>query len=371
MEILPLQSFEAIKLVQMLADKSMTNSYKIFWLRGIIDSAIEGKTVVNIEDNVIKMISEAWYPVTQYKLSLGKLDKIEEIIGEVLKRDPGAAIRNKDDLADTIKSFGAADFRSKINRLARYVTFRLLTPFYAEQLRGLSDHDKNRKIQELSQGDQDALYRISSKGTSLYINDRWATFIQKNRQVISGWSDHVLINYLQRRNPNVPAIPLKIFPPMKRDLSKAKRFWGLVQENVELMDIYTKRPMTSQHTLELGEISIDHFVPWSFVQHDLVWNLIPTFKRINSMKSNHVPNLNKYLDDFCIVQYKAVNCMINTGMHKYLEDYYTVDQKMVEMLTRRSNFEKKDFIAALKRTIEPQVQIATNQGFLEWEYIDD
>lgn len=38
------------------------------------------------------------------------------------------------------------------------------------------------------------------------------------------------------------------------------------------------------------EISIDHYVTWSFVLHDELWNLIPTFKNINSYKGNNIPN---------------------------------------------------------------------------------
>jgi HNH endonuclease len=36
--------------------------------------------------------------------------------------------------------------------------------------------------------------------------------------------------------------------------------------------------------------SIDHFLPWSFVAHDLLWNLTPVFGTTNSKKGDALPN---------------------------------------------------------------------------------
>ena len=36
------------------------------------------------------------------------------------------------------------------------------------------------------------------------------------------------------------------------------------------------------------DISIDHFVPWSYVANDEIWNLHPTTRSINSAKSNNL-----------------------------------------------------------------------------------
>ena len=43
-------------------------------------------------------------------------------------------------------------------------------------------------------------------------------------------------------------------------------------------EIYGKKPLDAKN------ISIDHFVPWSYVAHDELWNLTPTTRSINSTK---------------------------------------------------------------------------------------
>lgn len=52
-------------------------------------------------------------------------------------------------------------------------------------------------------------------------------------------------------------------------------------------------------------ISIDHFVPWSYVAHDELWNLTPTTRSINSSKSNNLPDWNRYFPILCKVERKG------------------------------------------------------------------
>jgi hypothetical protein len=43
------------------------------------------------------------------------------------------------------------------------------------------------------------------------------------------------------------------------------------------------------------DYDLDHFLPWSFVTHDLIWNLTPAPRSINIQKSAAVPKLALYL----------------------------------------------------------------------------
>ena len=53
------------------------------------------------------------------------------------------------------------------------------------------------------------------------------------------------------------------------------------------------------------DISIDHFVPWSYVAHDEFWNLSPTTRSINSSKSNNLPKWDIYFPKLSELQFKA------------------------------------------------------------------
>ena len=120
----------------------------------------------------------------------------------------------------------------------------------------------------------------------------------------------------------------------------------------------------------MGGLSIDQLIPWSFVSHDEFWNLCPTFKNINSSKSDGVPSLEKYLDRFCELHYMAINRLkADNTSDKILEDYQSIaTQDLMTVLAMKNQEVKKVLIeASIKKAIQPIHQIALNQGFGAWE----
>ena len=175
--------------------------------------------------------------------------------------------------------------------------------------------------------------------------------------IISGWYHYKLIFFLQKRNPNIPAIPFKLEAPQKRSLSNAKSFWSEIIKLKPISDIYTNRLIT------LDDLSIDHFIPWSFVLHDRLWNLVPTSKAVNSSKNDRLPQLELYLDKFCGLQYFALRIALGHNLSRKLLDDYT-DISRDNALSR--NIKKDTFIRNLKESLIPLYQLAQNQGYLVW-----
>lgn len=117
-------------------------------------------------------------------------------------------------------------------------------------------------------------------------------------------------------------------------------------------------------------MSIDHFIPWSFVLHDELWNLVPTFRNINSSKSNLLPDSDLYLNKFCETHYYAFNKIRNEEkMRNYLEDYLNINIPLIlNPLDKKYNYINKEvFCNKLKDTISPLYQIAYNQGYSTWK----
>lgn len=69
--------------------------------------------------------------------------------------------------------------------------------------------------------------------------------------------------------------------------------------------IYTKKLLMPK------EYDLDHFIPWSFVVHDQIWNLLPADSSISSSKSNKLPDLDIYLAKLAKEQQKAVSIIYN------------------------------------------------------------
>ena len=124
--------------------------------------------------------------------------------------------------------------------------------------------------------------------TEISIQPDWEAYIRKNMEILKGWLRYHMILYLQRRNPSVPGISDKLYPPQERKLEKVKKYWKTILGICPICDIYGERRLTER------ELSIDHFIPWSYVAHDEFWNLHPTTRSINSSKGNRLPAWEKY-----------------------------------------------------------------------------
>lgn len=82
----------------------------------------------------------------------------------------------------------------------------------------------------------------------------------------------------------------------QRKLRYVRNLWNTIIETKPVYDIY------SEKLLGLDDFDIDHFVPWSFVANDELWNLLPMDSSLNSSKSNNLPQW-KYFELFAKNQY--------------------------------------------------------------------
>lgn len=143
--------------------------------------------------------------------------------------------------------------------------------------------------------------------------------------------------------------------PQKRSLKLSNNFWkDYLKEHSQLKCIYTGQDITFQN------MSLDHFLPWSFVVHDQIWNIIPTPQKVNSSKSNWLPSAEHYIDSFINIQFKAFRFHLERNNFKLLEDYsslFGMDENQMK------DFGEDLFSITLKKQILPQIQTARNMGF--------
>ena len=128
------------------------------------------------------------------------------------------------------------------------------------------------------------------------------------------------------------------------------------------MGVSNKRVHEELHQMEY---ELDHFIPWSFVSHDLLWNLIPSDGSINSSKSNKIPDLGIYLPKLASMQHRSLRLIIDASKRpQVMEDYISLGytpRELAEMSDER-------FRELYERTFNPMSQIALNMGFETWKY---
>jgi hypothetical protein len=232
------------------------------------------------------------------------------------------------------------------------VPFRFIRPWYSEFLRGIKDSEVNSKILNLQ--NESPPYTIDLNLKSITINPDWFYWIKTNFKLIESFTYFELLKYLEKQNPNVTSLSLKLIKPYTRNLSQPTKLWKkFIDKNPIEVDVFEKRPL-----LDIESLSIDHFLPWSFVSNDLIWNLHPIDKNINSSKNNFLPSLN-YLNSFSSLQYSFCKFLLNEN-NKLIESYYTLFNCSKGELDA---IPKELFSEKMKETFLPKFEIAKNMGF--------
>lgn len=352
--------------------ENVTNSYKFYWFLSILDS-ISGQQspILPISNLLARMIVGVWYPTNYYRLSFGKQDRLGEISLELAKTSSLTSDSKRQVIIQTIEAYLQEDMplSQHIKSLGNYVPYRFLRPFFASQLRGKEDWKVNRTIVSFAQQafisqKQPCLYRfINQHGPAIEIQPHWYSYLNQHLSILTDYCLWNLACYLQKRNPNVPNINSKLFEPCQRNLVLAKKFWQMVFDQVgSLTCIYSGQEMSKSY------FSLDHFLPWRFVSHDLLWNIIPTPKNVNSTKSDILPDFDSYFDPFAKLQYQAVQSLTDSQKNNLLEDYHILFGTNSTIELKKLPYQV--FHDKLQSSIAPQFQIATNMGFSTgWVYV--
>ena len=344
---------------------NMSECYKLFWFQSVVDQVFSGNTVLTYEDLVDNMIADAWYMVTEYRLNLGPVDNLEAVVHYAQSLLNLKSSEKKNTIISALRDCDDDELIRKKNILTYNVPYRLQAPFM--KLKGEEWSGSKKALADRINGHQGLIYRfdtISGLKSRIEIDPLWAEYIRNNYELIKGWIQYKMIQYLQRRNPSVPGIPNKLEPPQERKLAKVKAYWQTILTVQQIHEIY------GDNIISASDISIDHFVPWSYVAHDELWNLHPTTKSINSSKSNNLPDWDAYFSKLCKLEYKAYELMwqyepVHVAFEKCAADH--LNSLDIKQRLYRKGLSENEFDGQLQEIILPVYKAASNLGFGRWQ----
>ena len=85
-----------------------------------------------------------------------------------------------------------------------------------------------------------------------------------------------------------------------RKLNHVRGLWEGILDVKEVRDVFTGKPIFKKN------YDVDHFIPWSFVMNDELWNLMPMDSSLNSSKSNKLPKWDPFFTVFADVYKRQV-----------------------------------------------------------------
>jgi HNH endonuclease len=303
---LPCEPYPGATSVIGLVFQNVDTTYKFFWFLSVLHKAnaapFRTALPLAIKELAREMIAQAWPCRRLFKLWFGHQDRLQGLIDQLAQSSGLSDSARLDEVRDAALELTEAD----LSVLQDFVPYRFLTPWLRSALVGVNDHARNQLIQLLaarsSKSPRPTPYsfdKVIGRPKQIIVGSKWLTFLQSNHLPFRAFAQLSVARYFEARNPGIPGIINKLDRPGVRKLEKARVFWDTILSDQPLKCIYSGEPIQPDYDL-------DHFLPWSFVTHDLIWNLTPTPGAINLAKSDAVPNLGRYLTALVDQHYVAM-----------------------------------------------------------------
>ncbi|MBI2894522.1 MAG: hypothetical protein HYY06_13300 [Deltaproteobacteria bacterium] len=250
-------------------------------------------------------------------------------------------------------------------KLTKYVQYALVRPFLMGVVR-LSDTALKNRVLGVSEDEflrDGHLYRLLEG--AIAVHPSWSRYLDRHGAIIRGWALWEWAAFMQRHNPNVPAVAAKLAPdPSREGLGRQQRYWRAVGRREALECIYTARPVDPE------DLTLDHFVPWSFVVHDRLWNLVPVSAATNSSKGDRLPPVSS-LEPLAHLQSSALAVARQPPRLKELDQY--IDEFVADLGVDRALLEEGNpshmaayLLRRYRDVVGPLLALASSHGFEPW-----
>lgn len=311
--------------------KDPSYCYKFYWLEAIVQLISEGVKEATFDAIIDEMICNAWYSVREFHIHLSGiqadgqvrdgleraillLTEVSNLPANASKVEIKNAIREhnvvlktyKEQLTNMVPYRALAGFFSKSDEIANWGSVRRLTA-YIERI------NRNTVLLPYTLGEESKLKK------KVYFQDAWIEMIQDQTVAILGWIQYEKVKWLQHNNPEVPGLIYKLVPmdEKMRKLNNVRKLWEGILTISEVKDVFTDEPVVSK------QYDVDHFIPWSFVMNDELWNLMPMDSSLNSAKSNRLPKWEPYFIRFAKNQFVLYQLIHEKeGIRKLYESCY-------------------------------------------------
>lgn len=362
---------------QMMKDPSYC--YKFYWLEAIVHIISENIQNTTFDAIIDEMICNAWYSVREFHIHLSGIqadgvvkDGLERAVLKLAELSELSANASKVEIKNAIQEY-RDELRIFKEQLTNMVPGRAFAGFFAKSKKEVPWGSIRRVTEYMRQVNRNLIRLPYTFGDSsklkkeVYFDSDWMRMIQDNTVNILGWVQYEKVKWLQNNNPEVPGLIYKLAPmdEKMRKLTNVHKLWNGILDVREIKDVFTGLPIVAE------KYDVDHFIPWSFVMNDELWNLMPMDSLLNSSKNNKLPRWKPYFEVFAENQY-GMYCLIHEReeLHKRFEACYKDNLHSIwagQELYRPGN-SKEEFYNILQKNMRPVYDSARRQGYEIWNY---
>ena len=351
-------------------------SYKFYWLEALVKLVCENKTELKFDEIIDEMIANAWYSVVEFHIHLsGQVegtyrDGLEKAIVKLKEVSDLPSNASQIDIKNNIKKY-EKELKPFKNQLTKMVPYRALSGFFGDEEIPVNWGSINLLVAYIKKvNSRKSLPYIIGTDSGLerkvYIDPLWQKVITDNAVQILGWIQYEKVKWLQNNNPEVPGIVYKLsqLDNSSRKLNQVRILWNKIMETHSINDVFCNKLIDPSH------YDVDHFIPWSFVMNDELWNLMPMDSSLNSAKSNQLPIWDKFFKTFAHNQFIMYQEIYNSDkIHDLFRKCYRDNIHSIwamDELYKKGN-SKSEFINILEKNMRPVYDSAKRQGYKLWK----
>lgn len=358
--------------------KDPSYCYKFYWLEAIVRLISEGVTETTFDTVIDEMICNAWYSVREFHIHLSGMqldgqvrDGLERAIIRLSELSSLPANASKVEIKNAIKEHNT-ELKAAKEQLTNMVPYRALAGFFDKAEEVADWGSVKRMTAYIERINRDIVLLPYTLGESsklkkeIRFQPSWVEMIQDNTVAILGWIQYEKVKWLQNNNPEVPGLIYKLAPldEKMRKLGHVRKLWDGILDLRSINDIFTDNP------IDRSKYDVDHFIPWSFVMNDELWNLMPMDSSLNSSKSNRLPAWDDFFIRFAKNQYIMYEMIHEKeGIRKLYEACYRDNLHSIwanQELYRKGNSDA-EFYGILEKNMRPVYDSARRQGYDIWD----
>ena len=357
--------------------KDPSYCYKFYWLEAVVQLISEGISETTFDAVIDEMICNAWYSVREFHIHLSGMqadgqvrDGLERTILKLTELSDLHANASKVEIKNAIAEHNE-ELKVFKEQLTNMVPYRALAGFFHKSDEAADWDSIRRLIAYIERINRDVVLLPYTLGPEsklkkrIYFQEAWMTMIQDQTVSILGWIQYEKVRWLQNHNPEVPGLIYKLAPmdEKMRKLHNVRKLWEGILDVSEVRDVFTDQPVVSK------QYDVDHFIPWSFVMNDELWNLMPMDSSLNSSKSNRLPKWDPFFERFARNQFLMYGLIQKyAGIRKLYEACYRDNLHSIwagQELYRKGHTEA-EFFHILQKNMQPMYDSARRQGYEIW-----
>ena len=357
--------------------KDPSYCYKFYWLEAIVQIISEGIQETTFDAVINEMICNAWYSVREFHIHLSGMqvdgqvrDGLERAVLKLSELSNLNANASKVEIKNAIKDHDI-ELKAFKEQLTNMVPYRALAGFFLKDDSVVDWGSVRRMTAYIENINRDVVLLPYTLGDSsklkkeIYFQPAWMEMIQDNTVSILGWIQYEKVKWLQNNNPEVPGLVYKLAPmdEKMRKLNNVRKLWEGILGLSEVRDVFTGEAVMPK------QYDVDHFIPWSFVMNDELWNLMPMDSSLNSAKSNRLPKWDPFFSRFAENQFLLYGFIHEkAGIHKLFEACFRDNIHSIwagQELYRKGN-SREEFYGILQKNMQPVYDSARRQGYEIW-----